>query len=70
VRDNLFIELKCENNSRVIACVNVQTRQLNILDFSSKLTIRSIDWFEEGSLVVQTQKNELTQHYFYKIPFG
>jgi hypothetical protein len=74
VRDNLFVELKCENNAIVIGYLDIQTRQWSILDFSLELCryLISINWFEEGNLIVRTDQylENSTKHDFYKIPFG
>jgi hypothetical protein len=53
-------------SNRVIGCLNVQTRQLNILDFSAKLGILSISGFEKGNLIVEAEN----EYQFYKISFG
>jgi hypothetical protein len=58
------------NNIHVIGSLNIKTRQLNILDFYSKLEIRSIFGYEEGNLIIHTESNNSEKHYFYMIPFG
>jgi hypothetical protein len=70
MHDNLFIEMKSKNGMNVIGCLNIQTCKWNILDFYSKLSIRSITGFEEGSLIILVEKYTFIKHYFYKIPFG
>lgn len=66
----LFLQLKDGNGMHVIGCLDMKTRQLNVLDFSSKLRIYNITGFGEGSLIVQTQTNNFQMDHFYKIPFG
>jgi hypothetical protein len=68
--DNAFLWLERENGMIVIGCLNIQTRQLDILDFSLKLIIQSIYGFEKGSLVVRTKSNNSKEHFLYNIPFG
>jgi hypothetical protein len=54
----------------VIGCVNLRTRQWNILEFSSEFPIRTIYGFKEGNLLVHTESNYPKEYQFYKIPFG
>jgi hypothetical protein len=70
VRDNLFVELECENGTTVTGYLNIQTCQWHILDFSLKLPIRSIDGYDQGNLIVRTESTHYTEDSFYKIPFG
>jgi hypothetical protein len=70
VRDVIFLCLEHRNKKNFIGCVNIQTRKLNILDFSSKLPIYCINWFEEGNLIVDTYSKDFKTDHFYKIPFG
>jgi hypothetical protein len=72
VRDLLFVWLEVENGTHVIGCVDIQTRQLNILDFYLELPIESITVFDQGSLIVHTESDnsDSTKHNFYKVPFG
>jgi hypothetical protein len=70
IRYLLFLQLKCENSTNFIGCLNIQTRQLNILDFSLKLPIESITGFDEGNLIIQTEWGHSRKTYIYKIPFG
>jgi hypothetical protein len=70
VRDNLFFVLEHENSTNVIGCLNVETRQFNVLDFSSRLPIFSIAGFDQGNIIVHTNKRNSKKHHIYKIPFG
>jgi hypothetical protein len=70
MRDNLFVWLKDKNNMNVIACLNIQTRQWNILDFYSRLPIRTIIRFDQGNFIVHAETVDSKTHYFYKIPSG
>jgi hypothetical protein len=70
VRDNLFVWLKNKNRVNVIGYLNIQTRQWNILDFSSRMPICSIIGSEEENLIVYANLTNSEKHYFYKIPFG
>jgi hypothetical protein len=70
VRDNLFFELACGNNSRVIGYVDIQKRQLSILDFTLKLSSYRISGYDQGNLIVRTEFKRYSEDSFYKIPFG
>jgi hypothetical protein len=70
VRDILFVALTSSNNSHVISCYNLQTRQLNVLDFSLKVRIRNINWFEKGNLIIHAEPENSEKYDFYKIAFG
>jgi hypothetical protein len=62
----MFLRFGYGNGMDFIGCLNVQTRQWNILDFSLKLRIENITGFDQGNLIVHTEK----KHHFFKIPFG
>jgi hypothetical protein len=62
--------MESPNKSYVIGCLNIQTRQWNILDFSSGLEIWTIAGFDQCNLIVQAEEEDLNIYHFYKIPFG
>jgi hypothetical protein len=49
------------NGAAFIGFVDVQTRQWIVMDFSPKICIDSMTWFEEGELILREQQE------FYKI---
>jgi hypothetical protein len=72
MRNNVFIELICPNNNRVIGCLNIETCQWNVLDLYFNLSRSLIDWFEEGNLVIRIRQSSKApkKYRFYKISFG
>jgi hypothetical protein len=49
------------NDAAFIGFTDTKTRQWTIMDFSPKVEIRAITWFEQGDLIARTD------HDFYKI---
>jgi hypothetical protein len=68
----VFTSLRGLNNYDVLACIDLQTRQWSIVDFSPQFGYDNISLFYEKQLVIKTEHYDkgLNKHRFYKLSVG